>query len=178
MAHRNRPVVGDRELVYSDLFQQIYRVKADFGSYSKEYFVRESGTRVGVLVVVDATVLLVRQYRLLLDELAWEIPGGKQELGETLRASVLRECVEETGFECVDLRPLAFFHPGLDILNNPTHIFVSQGVRAVTRTEDRVPEVVSVEWVPVEKCMEMVSTHQIVDSLSVVALLTWAGLRP
>ena len=177
MAHRIRPEVRDRELVYSDPYQQIYRVTADFGSYTKEYFVRESGMRVGALVVVDGNVLLVRQYRLLLDDLAWEIPGGKQESGETLQASVVRECIEETGLECLDPGPLAFFHPGLDVLNNPTHIFLSLGVRVVPRNAGLIPEVVSAEWVPLERCLEMVSTHQIADSLSVVALLTWAGLR-
>ena len=70
------PHIGHRNLVYEDKNRQIYQVVADFGSFSKEYLVIESGQRVGVLVLRDGAVLLVRQYRLLLGDLSWEIPGG------------------------------------------------------------------------------------------------------
>lgn len=41
----------------------------------------------------------------------WSLPGGKQELGETLLDSLMRECQEEIGFwpECLQLIPLEKF---------------------------------------------------------------------
>ncbi len=34
----------------------------------------------------------------------WSMPGGKQELGETVRETAVREAREETGLEITDLR--------------------------------------------------------------------------
>jgi len=51
---------------------------------------------VGAVIVHDGCVLLVRRAR---EPLAgeWSVPGGMLEVGETLRAGVTREVLEETG---------------------------------------------------------------------------------
>src|SRR5712692_2294872 len=98
------PRIGPRELLYEDKYQQIYRVIADFGPFTKEYFVRDTGERAGVVVLSDDSVLLVRQYRLLLDDLSWEIPGGKVDDGETPKEAAIRECLEETGVLCHNVK--------------------------------------------------------------------------
>jgi ADP-ribose pyrophosphatase YjhB (NUDIX family) len=50
-------------------------------------------------VVKDGKILLVRRHNL---SRTWGIPGGVQELGETIRETVHREVLEEVG---LDLRP-------------------------------------------------------------------------
>ena len=91
------PQIGQKNLVYENQFSKIYSVKADFGDFTKEYFVRDAGERAGVLVTQQGSVLLVRQYRLIINGLSWEIPGGKVDDGETLEEGAVRECLEETG---------------------------------------------------------------------------------
>lgn len=100
------PRIAYREVVYEDRFQKIYGVTADFGGFTKEYFVRDSGQRAGVVVVREKSVLLVRQYRLLIGRLSWEIPGGKVDEGQTPEAAAVRECLEETGVRCGNFKPL------------------------------------------------------------------------
>ena len=53
---------------------------------------------VGVVVLRGAEVLLVRRGRPPRQG-EWSIPGGKQELGETVREAARREVREETGVE-------------------------------------------------------------------------------
>jgi hypothetical protein len=81
------PIIEHHQLVYQNKYQQIYRIVANFGDFTKEYFVSETGIRVGVVAVKDGKVLLVRQYRLLIDGLSWEIPGGGVDEGESIEAA-------------------------------------------------------------------------------------------
>jgi len=170
------PQIGPKQVVYEDRYRQIYQVEADFDSFSKEYFVVDSGQRVGLVLTQNGSVLLVRQYRLLLDGLSWEIPGGKVDEGETPEAAAIREALEETGILCQNLRPLFSFQPGLDSLHNPTHIFHADEFTLVEQVEANPREVWEHHWVPVQKALEMVYGGQIVDALSVVALLTYRSL--
>lgn len=55
---------------------------------------------VGVVVLKDGQVLLIRRGKPpRLGE--WSLPGGKQELGETLHDTARREVLEETGIDCM-----------------------------------------------------------------------------
>ena len=74
---------------------------------------------VGVgVVVVKATatgplVLLIRRGKAPRAG-SWSIPGGRQELGETLKAAARREVLEETGVALADLQLL-------DVVDSVTH---------------------------------------------------------
>jgi ADP-ribose pyrophosphatase len=165
---------GSRELVYENPYQQVYRVVLELGGLSKSIFVTDYGDRAGVIVEGPRGILLVRQYRHLIDCLSWEIPGGKVDDGETPEEAALRECREETGVFCHDLKPLLLFHPGLDTLHNPTYLFHTHDFREESHaTPPCNNEVCSQEWLPLDKCISMISSQIIVDSLSVIALLSY-----
>lgn len=170
------PHFGPRQLVYEDRNRQIYRVKADFEHFTKEYLVVESGQRAALVAVREDSVLLVRQYRLLIDGLSWEVPGGRVDEGETPEAAAIREGLEETGLLCRNLKPLLVFQAGLDTFHNPTHLFYSKEWLVKVVADPNPAEVVAWEWTPLERCVEMVFHGQIVDSLSIVAILSYHTL--
>ena len=60
---------------------------------------------VGAVVWRGDQVLLIRRGRPPRAG-QWSLPGGAQQLGETLREAITREVREETGLELVDLRLL------------------------------------------------------------------------
>ena len=172
------PSIGPRRAVYRDRYQAIYQVTADFGEFTKEYFVRDSGHRAGVVISRNGLVLLVRQYRLIIHGLSWEIPGGKVDEGETPEAAAARECLEETGIQCTTLKPLLDFHPGLDISYNPTHLFYVEEFVENDQPHHQDPgEVVLMEWVPLEQCLNMILENAITDSLSIIGLLTYDMIK-
>lgn len=121
-----------------------------------------------LLAVRNGEVLLVRQYRLLINEISHEIPSGKVDDNETPEAAAVRECLEETGIRCLNLKPLINYHPSLDIWKNYTHIYYSE--EPVEMDDDNSNRRVCI---PFSKCIEMVFEKKILDSLSIIALLTY-----
>lgn len=168
------PRVALREEVYRNPYQTVHRVCVDFEKVTKEIFVTDFGQRVGVIIDGPEGILLIRQYRHLIDSISWEIPGGKVDPGEGLAEAARRECLEETGIACGELRPLLAFHPGLDTLYNPTHLFYATEFKDMgAADESHKNEVCGRSWIPLDKCISMVSSGVIVDSLSVIALLSY-----
>lgn len=172
-----KPAIKQRQLIFKTPYQTIHQVSADFGEFNKEYFVNDYGTRVGLVVVQHDKVLLVRQYRFLIDRLSWEIPGGAVNEGESLAEAAVRECLEETGICCFNLQPLLFYNMALDTLNNPTHLFFSHKI-ASEAEPDRVfnQEVTGYEWLPLSQCLGMIFSQQIIDSFTIIGLLSYQAL--
>jgi 8-oxo-dGTP pyrophosphatase MutT (NUDIX family) len=170
-----QPKLGSRTLVYENEHQRIYELVADFGSFRKQYFVNDFGPRVGIVVVKADSIVLVRQYRLLINGFSWEIPGGKVDDGETPALAAVRECLEESGVQCGRVRPLVNFYPGLDTLDNRNHIFYTDDVQDYLGTGiGHNPDEISEHgWYARDHCLDMIFQGQIVDSLSIVGLLTY-----
>ena len=115
-------------------------------------------------------VLLVRQYRLLLNDLSWEIPGGRVEESETVESAIMRECLEETGYMCRGLKSLIKYEAGLDTRNNPTELFYSSDI---TRVAEPTGEIEQCHWVPLDKCFQMMTAGEIVDVFTISGLMAY-----
>ena len=165
------------ETIYQDKYQKITKVKADFGDFTKEYYIRDAGGRAGIVVNKNESVLLVKQYRILIRDFSWEIPGGKVESGEDPDISARRECLEETGIDCLDLKPLVFYHVGLDTSHNPTNIFYTNKFKQKKTFQPNPAEAIDLKWLPLEKCLELIQTEDITDSLTIIGLLSLYTFR-
>lgn len=165
------PRIGLRSREYENAYFHVDSVTVEFPDHAKTIFVSEHGQRVGIVIADGNSVLLVRQYRLLVDALAWEIPGGRVDADETLEQAAFREAHEETGLRCHDLKPLVYFHPGLDTCNNPTFVFRATKFESGVVGRASEYEVSEQVWLPLAECLRMVFQGQIVDSLTVSALL-------
>jgi ADP-ribose pyrophosphatase len=170
---RVKPLKKEKHIVYENKYSHIYAQEVDFGSFTKKYFVLNCGNRAGLLVLREGAVLLVRQYRFLIDGLSWEIPGGKVDESETPQESAQRECFEETGILCRDLKPLLYCQETLDTISSPIYLFYA---RDFEDSQNFIPdprEIESLHWVPFEKCLRMVRVGEIDDSFTVLALMAY-----
>ncbi len=165
-----KPRLSVPRVLFENAFLKLISVKADFGSSQKEYFVTDTGLRAGVLAVVDGEALLTRQYRLIIDGLSWEIPGGRVDGNESGKEGAIRECLEETAYRCHRLRPLLRYEAGLDTRMNPTEIFWTDHVEM---EEAIFGETEGAKWVPLDTCLEMIRSGEIVDIFTIAALLAF-----
>jgi ADP-ribose pyrophosphatase len=164
--------IEDEGIVHENLNLQVRKVVAHFEGFDKEYYVSDYGRRAAVLVVKDGRVLLVRQYRLVIDDLALEIPGGRVDDGESPEDAACRECLEETGVACGQLGTLVSYNLGLDTVDNYTSIFVAENCEEST---DASAE--RFIWLPIDECVSMIFSGEIQDSLTIIALLAYARKR-
>jgi len=172
--HRTHPIKIQRHgTVYQNKYYSISRVTADFGRFFKEYFVTDYGVGVGVLVIDGQSVLLTCQYRLLINDLSWEIPGGAIDAGESPEAAASRECLEETGVICKNLKPLVTYQADLDTLNNPSHIYYTHDFEITDGCLIQKHEAVGHEWVHIDQCMEMIRYGRITDCFTMMTLFSY-----
>lgn len=132
-------------------------------------------------VVHDAGrgLLLLWRHRFITDTWGWEIPAGGVDPGESPEQAALRETVEETGWRPNALRPLFTYRPAHGLLDQRFNIFVGEDPVHVGEPTDPA-ESERVEWVSREEVAEIARSGQMVDGLSLTAVLyafAFAGLR-
>ena len=78
---------------------------------------------------------------------------------------------------CGKVQPLIFFHPGLDTFHNPTHVYFSDDFILAGTPPSNPSEVTVTTWVPFAQALEMVFRREILDSLTITALLAYQSRR-
>jgi ADP-ribose pyrophosphatase len=167
------PLISSPTELLNTQFLKIKRFRADFGSFSKNYDVVVFGPRAGMVAIRDGKILMTKQYRFLPNAWTWEIPGGTVDNGELSDQAAQRECLEETGVYCCDLRPLITYYPGLDNVDNKTSLFVS---RNTTQAHAFVPsksEVTEIAWMSIDDLLTKIGQGEIVDAFTLIAIFSY-----
>jgi ADP-ribose pyrophosphatase len=138
------------------------------------YPVLVAGVAVGVLPFVQPDrVLLVRQYRHLVRDVSWEMPGGGAHPGETPAAAAQRELREEAGYRATRLDLLTRFHPANAYLDETAYCFVAHGLTADPLPPDDDERFERAVF-PLEEALRMALQGEITESYTKVALLQYA----
>jgi ADP-ribose pyrophosphatase len=127
---------------------------------------------VGIVPIIDDSVILVSQYRHAAGKTLLEIPAGKIEKGETSAQSATREMSEEIGYQG-RLKPLTkwYLAPGYD--TELMHVFVATGLKRVKRGILDEDENISIKRVKLKTAIKKCLNGQIQDCKTVGALLAY-----
>lgn len=135
------------------------------------YGVVACGQCVGILPFVDPdTVLLIQQYRYVAHRVTWEMPTGGVHAGEALEAAAQRELAEETGYRPNRLTHISTYHTSKSVMDETAHLFLGEDlVQAESPPDDT--EFIEVRPFPFADALRMVLAGEIVDSMTIIAVL-------
>lgn len=142
------------------------------------YGVCEFGECVGVLPFVDdQNVLMVRQFRYVHQEnQRWEMPTGGIRPGESREQAAQRELMEEGCYRAEQLTWISSYHTSKSVCQETAHLYIGRGLITADAPPDDT-EFFERAVLPFEEVLRMVTTSEVRDSMTVIAVLHAARLR-
>jgi ADP-ribose pyrophosphatase len=135
------------------------------------YGVVTTGECVGVLPLLDGRrVLLVRQWRYVAGRATWEMPTGGVQAGESLEGAAQRELAEEAGWRARRLERLTSYSTSKSVLDETAHLYVGMDLVPAVGEPDE-PEFLDVAEFDFDDVVAMVERGEIVDSMTIIAML-------
>lgn len=129
---------------------------------------------VGVVAVDDdGSVVLVRQYRAVVDTDLLEVPAGvRDKPGEPPLETAKRELVEEVGLEADEWSPLTTFFVAPGFSDEEFHLFLATGLREVALDRQGIEEQsMTVERVRLDDVPALVAAGEVRDAKTILGLL-------
>ncbi len=135
------------------------------------YGVVSCGDCVGILPFLDPdSVLLIRQYRYVAGRSTWEMPTGGVRAGESIEDAAQRELGEEIGYRAGRLTRVSTYHTSKSVMDETAHLFLAEGLTRLSLPSDET-EFIEVRPFPFKQALKMVLVGEIVDSMTIIAIL-------
>jgi ADP-ribose pyrophosphatase len=169
-----KPLLQRKTLAYRGRAFQVERdvVILPNGRRAQMDIVRHPGSVVLIPEVAAKRIILIRQYRYVLDRSIWELPAGTLEPGEAPGRAARRECEEETGWRPGRVRRLGAFYPTPGFCDERMIFYLCTGLTRPTRpaTGDD-DEVITPKVFTVGEAWQLVDQGRIIDMKTVLGLL-------
>lgn len=122
-----------------------------------------------VMMAVDdrKRILLVRQYRLPAEQYLWELPAGKQDVGETALKAAKRELEEETGYRAKTWKKVVTFYPSPGYVAEKMTIFMATDLTA-GEAKPMDDERIETRWFTRKEIKEAIRSGKIVDAKTMI----------
>ena len=118
-------------------------------------------------------VIMLRQYRLALDETILELPAGTRGWHEEWLTCAQRELREETGYRAEHFQALGRCWPAPGLSNENMAIFLATGLQSAPLPQDS-DEIIDTEPMLLQDLLKMALDGQLQDAKSVVGILRTA----
>jgi 8-oxo-dGTP pyrophosphatase MutT (NUDIX family) len=141
------------------------------------YGVVRCARAVGMLPFVDDdTVLMVRQWRYVAGRATWEMPTGGAHADEALIDAVQRELAEEVGAHAGRVTEVPMFNTSKGMVDEEAYLYLCHDLTPATALPDDT-EFLGVGLVPFDTVLDWVLSGEVVDAMTIVAVLHADRLR-
>ncbi len=154
----------------------VHEVRLPDGGFAKREQINHPGAAAVVALDVDDILVLVRQFRLPAGQITLELPAGTLDPGEDPADCAVRELQEEAGYKPGKLERLAGFFVAPGTTTEFITIYLGTELQAAHLDAD-ADEFVEVVRVPFTEALGMIATGEIVDSKTIIGLLSLARRR-
>jgi ADP-ribose pyrophosphatase len=151
------------------------RVALDNGDTAIREYVRHAGG-VAIVPVIDNHVILIRQFRIVIERELVELPAGRLEPDEDPADCARRELAEEIGYRAGELIPLASCFSSVGFTDERMHIFLApepEKSTAKLEADERIHEVI----LSVESIQEKLDSQSFEDAKTIVGLREFLAYR-
>ena len=165
--------VVSKEVIYPGRIINVQRwdVRLPNGAEGMREIVLHKGAAAVIPVDEQGRVAMVRQFRTPLNRITLEIPAGKLDyIGEDPLFCAQRELREETGLNAEKWHKLVALRTTPGFCNETIHMYMAQGLSQGENDLDE-DEFINVEWMPIEKLVDMVLAGEIEDSKTITAIM-------
>ncbi len=110
------------------------------GKAGEYHFVHTNGASMVIPVLNDGMIIMVNQYRYLLDKESLEFPCGGIKDGSTYEETAAHELSEETGFSSSNIRCATEFNPFNGVTDEICKVFIARNLQPVESHHDETEE--------------------------------------
>ncbi len=173
MKSRPRRPQANRQVIYEGRVFTVERDRAVLpnGMQTTMEVVRHRGSVVLVPQPKRQQVILIRQFRYVLNRWIWELPAGTLEVGERPDRAARRECEEEIGLRPTRIRKLGSYYPTPGFCDEHMTFYLCTGLTRPARpAQGDEDEHIEPRTFTLARAWSLVRSGEIVDMKTVLGL--------
>lgn len=141
--------------------------------------VRHRGSVVIIAMPAANQIILIRQFRPVIDRWIWELPAGSLDAGETPQTAVVRECEEEIGLTPRTVTLLGSWYPTPGFCDEIMHFYLCEELVAPKGPiEKDADEQIEPATVSLEEARAMLVDGRVMDMKTVVGVSLLSSSHP
>lgn len=137
---------------------------------AKLEIVKHPGAVLIIPFLTAKKVILLKQFRPVINSYLLELPAGTKEKSETFLQCAKREIIEETNYTAGKFTNLGFIYPVPGYSTEKIFIFKATNLKPVKNSKKDPDEVISLQIVSKNEIKKLIKTKKLVDAKTICAL--------
>ena len=162
----------ESEIIFKGKFFEIIRDKVEKPDKSNTFreYMKFPEVVVIIPILPNGNIILLKQYRYVIDSLIIELPAGKVDPFEDIEVAALRELNEETGYKAGKIKEIMCFYPTCGVSTEKMHLYLAEDLEKSELKFDE-DEVIHPFEISPDEAFQMISRGEIHDLKTITGLL-------